>query len=384
MAALDASPMPGTDPPDSDPAGTEIVAPSVRYARGVEDGRWQDDAAQRAALRALDRVHAGIVARRERNALTRWWQGLSGTAGVRGVYLWGGVGRGKTFLVDLLHDSLPPGTSTRLHFHRFMGRVHAELARVKHERDPLRIVAAHFAEAPLLCLDEFVVQDIGDAMILSELLRHLFAAGATLVTTSNSPPALLYRDGLQREKFMPAVRRIEAQCEVVELVAAHDYRLRTLAQASVYHVPSGPPADAAMETTFSQLARCSLRAPGPMIVNDRPIPLRKRGEGVAWFEFAALCDGPRAAADYIEIAKSYNTVLISNVPRFDRENEDAAKRFVHLVDEFYDRNVNLIVSAAAAPGDLYHGLRHGFEFQRTTSRLIEMQSADYLAREHRA
>lgn len=377
MSALDALPPAASAPP------ADVVPPSVAYARGVAEARWQDDPAQRAALVALDRVHAELLAARDRGALARAWDRLRGTAGVRGVFLWGGVGRGKTFLVDLLHDALPPGIATRLHFHRFMGRVHAELARVKHEADPLRRVAAQFAQAPLLCLDEFVVQDIGDAMILSELLRHLFAAGATLVTTSNSPPANLYRDGLQREKFVPAARRLEANCEVIELASATDYRLRALSRASVYHVPPGAAADAAMDATFHQLARCSLRAPGPMIVNDRPIALRRRGEGVAWFDFAELCDGPRAAADYIEIAKSHNTVLLSGVPRFTRENEDAAKRFVHLVDEFYDRHVNLILSAEAAPGDLYHGLRHGFEFQRTSSRLIEMQSNDYLAREHK-
>ncbi len=359
------------------------ATPSQRYDAGAREGRWQNDPAQRAVLVALDRIHDKMLARERASGLSRWWSRVRHEDGVRGLYLWGGVGRGKTFLMDLLHDGLPPELCTRLHFHRFMGRVHAELQHHKHQRDPLMAVACHFAERPLLCLDEFFVQDIADAMILGELLRHLFAAGATLVTTSNIAPASLYGEGLQRAKFLPAVERLQRHCEIVELQSTVDYRLRALTHAPVYQTPLGEAAERALAEVFARLAPGSLRPEATMIVNDRPIALKKRADGIAWFDFSALCEGPRSVADYIEIARSYNTVLISDVPRFTRANDDAAKRFIHLVDEFYDRNVNLIVSAAEAPTTLYAGHYHGAEFARTASRLIEMSSAEYLAREHR-
>jgi cell division protein ZapE len=250
-------------------------------------------------------------------------------------------------------------------------------------QDPLKIVAQHFAERPLLCLDEFFVQDIGDAMILAELMKHLIAAGGTLVTTSNIAPQGLYKDGLQRAKFLPAIALIEQHCVVHEIVSSTDYRLRALTAAPVYRTPLGADADAALAALFDSLAPGSLKPKAQMIVNDRPIALVKRADGVAWFDFHALCEGPRSVADYIEIARSHNTVLVSNVPRFDQFRDDAAKRFVHLVDEFYDRNVNLVLSAAAPVLELYAGERLAHEFARCQSRLIEMQSAEYLAREHK-
>jgi cell division protein ZapE len=244
-------------------------------------------------------------------------------------------------------------------------------------------VAARFADRPLLCLDEFFVNDIGDAMILGELLRHLRRAGVTLATTSNIPPSELYRDGLQRAKFLPAIARIERHCEVIALRSPTDYRLRALTAAPVYFTPADAAADAALAALFGRLAPGSLRPEPEMVVNGRPIALRRRADGVAWFDFAALCEGPRAVADYIEIARSYNTVLLSGVPRFDGGNDDPARRFVHLVDEFYDRSVNLVLSAAAPAESLYTGHRLLREFERTASRLVEMRSEEYLARPHR-
>lgn len=361
----------------------EGVPPSQVYADGAARGDWQDDPAQRAVLVELDRIHREISTPAPSGVIARLASRLKAPRHVRGLYLWGGVGRGKTFLIDLLHDSLPEHLRFRLHFHRFMGRVHAELAKLKNTADPLKIVAQHFAERPLLCLDEFFVQDIGDAMILAELLRHLLAAGGTLVTTSNIAPHGLYKDGLQRAKFLPAIAMLERNCVVHEIVSSTDYRLRALTAAPVYRTPLGPAADAALEAMFDTLAPGSLKPKIQTIVNDRPIAVRKRADGVAWFDFAALCDGPRSVADYIEIARSYNTVLLSDVPRFDRYTDDAAKRFVHLVDEFYDRNVNLVLSAATPVLELYAGERLAHEFARCQSRLIEMQSAEYLSREHK-
>jgi len=227
--------------------------PSAYYDAGVADERWEDDPAQRAVLVALDRIHAELCAPAE----VPLWQRLLGRepAPVRGLYLYGSVGRGKTFLVDLFFQSLPFAQKLRLHFHRFMGRVHAELAQLEGRVDPLRDVAAHFAaQARVFCLDEFFVTDIGDAMILAGLLRHLFERGVTLVTTSNIEPGDLYRDGLQRARFLPAIDLLRAHCEIVQLLSAQDYRLRALSSAGVYFTPLGAPAEHALQACF---VRCS-------------------------------------------------------------------------------------------------------------------------------
>ena len=350
------------------------------YARGVADKRWDDDPAQRAILPVLDRIRAQLRAPRG-----GWWKSiLSPAAAPRGLYLWGAVGRGKTFLADLLLESLPPETALRLHFHRFMGRVHAQLAQLRGQVDPLRAVAATFAaQARLLCLDEFFVSDIGDAMILAGLLQHLFSHGVILVTTSNSAPSALYRDGLQRAKFLPAIDLLQSHCDVRELVSKQDYRLRALSQAGVYFTPADAQAERALGAFFERIVPGACRSETTIRVNGREIPLRRRADGVIWFDFADLCEGPRAVADYIELAQSFNTVLISGVPQFTPQTEDAARRFVDLVDEFYDRGVKLLLSAATPITELYDGERLRAEFARTTSRLIQMRSAEYLAAAHR-
>ena len=387
--------------------GGRVATPGELYAQGIAQGRWEDDAAQRAALVELDRVHADLLAAQRDASAAPWWRmRRPRPPAVRGLYLWGDVGRGKTFLVDLLYQSLPlpsrsahPSTADpprpddatprrpgklRLHFHRFMGRVHAELRKLEGRDDPLREVAARFArQARVLCLDEFFVTDIGDAMILGGLLQHLFARGTTLVTTSNIEPAQLYRDGLQRARFLPAIALIEQQCAIVQLLAAQDYRLRELSRAGVYFTPLGDAAEQALDACFEHVAPGARRPESQIVVNGRGIPVKRRAEGVIWFDFAALCEGPRSVADYIELAQSFNTVLISGVPALSPQMEDAARRFVNLIDEFYDHGVNLVVSAAAAPAGLYRGERLRAEFARTQSRLTEMQSAEYLARAHR-
>ena len=294
------------------------------------------------------------------------------------------MGRGKTFLMDLFHEQLPV-PKRRVHFHRFMLEVHARIRELGEREDPLAEVAAGYAAAiRVLCLDEFFVSDIGDAMILGRLLQQLFERGVVLVTTSNTAPQNLYRDGLQRARFVPAIALIERHCQVLHLQSPHDYRLRSLTQAPIYRHPLGEASQAALEACYLRLTADAVRDSEPLIVNGRAIPTVDSSEGVAWFEFAALCEGPRAAADYIEIARDFHTVLLGDVPGFDRRNEDAALRFVHLVDELYDRNVNLILSAAAPPTQLYRGEKHAQAFERTASRLIEMQSEAYLAREHKA
>ncbi len=357
-------------------------SPLGRYQTGVANGAWQDDAHQRKALTELTRIHDDLRHERTPSLWQRLWH--KPAPPVRGLYLHGGVGRGKTFVMDLFFDGLATDAKQRLHFHRFMGRVHAELARLKDQADPLEQVAQHFAQrARVLCFDEFFVSDIGDAMLLGRLLEHLFAQGVTLVATSNVEPKNLYREGLQRARFLPAIAAIEKHCKVLELTSPQDYRLRALSQAPVYHQPLGAPAQAALEQAFARLAAAAPDPRPSLSINDREIPVRQRAGDLIWFDFDALCRGARAAPDYIEIAQTFHTVIVSGVPAFGADDENEARRFVHLVDELYDRGVKLILSADAMPTALYHGQRLRLEFERTCSRLIEMQSQEYLQRPHR-
>ena len=365
---------------------TEAAAapPSAVLAAGVAAGRWQPDPAQQPAIAELDRIHRELLAREATPAWRRWLGGAAAQA-PRGAYLWGGVGRGKTFLTELLAEHLGALPRRRWHFHRFMVEVHARIQALPDDTaDTVAVVADQLAdELRLLVLDEFIVSDIADAMILGRLLERLFARGVVLVTTSNTEPGNLYRDGLQRQRFLPAIALLQAHCAVVHLDSPHDYRLRQLTRAETYLTPLGAAAERGLADHFERLAADAAREDGPLQVNGRPIPVRALAEGIAWFDFAALCEGPRAAADYIEIARDFHTVLLSGVPLFDTGSENAARRFVHLVDELYDRNVNLLLSAAAEPLWLYGGEKLRQEFERTASRLVEMRSAEDLAREHR-
>ncbi len=368
--------------PEPAPAAT----PSQAWQAGVAAGRIQADPAQQAVLPALDRVHAAILAGPVRSGwLDRWRR--RAPADSRGLYLWGGVGRGKTFLIDLLAAQLPAGRVLRRHFHRWMGEVHARLRQLRADgqADPLDRVAADVAaRCRLLCLDEFIVHDIGDAMLLSGLLHGLVERGVLLATSSNTAPGQLYRDGLQRGRFEPAIALIERHCQVLELASATDYRLRHLSQSPIHLVPADAGNERALAERFAQLAPGAAERDGSLEVEGRPIPARALAEGVAWFDFAAQCEGPRAVADYIEIARSFNTVLVSGVPQFGAaERDDAAKRFIHLVDEFHDRRVKLLLSADAPALALYPAGRLQAQFERTASRLVEMQGRDYLAQAHR-
>ena len=370
---------------------TPLLAPSARYHEGVAAHRWEADPAQQALLPEFDRMHAELVAsvaNGNGGGLFGRLKALLGNdtrEGVPGLYLWGSVGRGKTFLMDLFVASLPSGMALRRHYHRFMGEVHEQLRSLGERQDPLLDVASNIASrCRVLCLDEFLVNDIGDAMILATLLDALFERGVTLVTTSNTAPAHLYKDGLQRARFLPAIALIEKHCRVVQMISSHDWRLRALTQAAVYQTPPGAEAERALSRIFSSQAEGEVEEGGEIVLNGRSIPVRKRAANILWFEFAALCEGPRAVSDYIELAKAGPAVIISNVPQFTVYTDDAARRFVLLVDEFYDRHVKLILSAAAPITELYDGERLRAEFGRTESRLIEMQSEEYLASEHLA
>ncbi|HJR10401.1 MAG TPA: cell division protein ZapE [Rhodanobacteraceae bacterium] len=361
------------------------VLPSALYARGVKDRRWEDDPAQRAALAAFDRLHAALLAPVP-GVFARLRARLAGhKPPPRGLYLWGAVGRGKTMLMDQFVASLPSGVALRVHFHRFMLDVHAKLRELGEVRDPLPRVAAEIAaRARALCLDEFMVTDIGDAMILHGLLRALAERGVTLVTTSNTPPRDLYRNGLQRERFLPAIALLEQHCEVLELASSRDWRLRALTRVPVYLTPDNAHAEAALARLFTELAQGTVAENATLEINDRSFRARRVCVQAAWFDFAALCDGPYGSADYIELARTYPAILISRLPQFTPFNEDAAQRFAHLIDEVYDRCVKLAVTAQVPVVELYDGTRLRGEFARIESRLIEMQSREYLAEAHRA
>ena len=303
---------------------------------------------------------------------------------VRGIYLWGPVGRGKTWLMDLFFHSLPFPERRRRHFHRLMHDVHAELKGLRGLEAPLETVAERLAaEARVLCLDELFVTDIADAMILAGLFRGLFRRGVTLVATSNTAPPDLYRNGLQRQRFLPAIELIERHTDVVAAGGDRDYRLRRLTQAGTYLSSRDSDTGARLRALFRELSDHGDASGGAVEIEGRPISVVGQSEGAVWFEFQALCGGPRSQEDYIEIARNYPSVLVSNVPVMDALQENEARRFIALVDELYDRCVKLVISAAASPGQLYRGERLRSEFQRAASRLAEMQSEEYLAREHR-
>ena len=360
-----------------------------RYRAALVASGHAPDGAQLAAVARFDDLLARLLARPTR-PVGGWpgWLARLGLPGarapeaVRGLYLHGGVGRGKTFLMDLFHAALPPVPSRRVHFNRFMQEVHARLRSLGEVTDPLEHVARELsADARVLCFDELHVNDIADAMILGGLFGALVGAGTTLVFTSNVPPAGLYRDGLQRARFLPAIALLERHCEVLAVDGGQDYRLRELERAPLYLDSADPATPARLAERFALLAGGNGMA-APLELCGRAVDSVRHAGDVAWFTFAALCGGPRGQADYSELARDFGTVFLQDIPILGPEEDNAARRLVSLVDEFYDRGVKLVVSAAAAPTALYRGERLAFEFDRTASRLVEMQSHDYLARPH--
>jgi cell division protein ZapE len=358
------------------------------YERQIAERGFYADPAQLAIVRRLEALRARLIAadRASGSARARLLRTLRGHPAppVRGMYLWGPVGRGKTWLMDLFFHSLPFPQRRRRHFHRFMHDVHAELKGLRELEAPLETVAERLAaETRVLCFDELFVTDIADAMILAALFRGLFRRGVTLVATSNAAPADLYRDGLQRQRFLPAIELIERHTDVIAAAGDRDYRLRQLTQAGTYLASQASDTEARLHALFAELSDHAPAADGTIEIEGRPIAVVAQSEGAIWCEFQALCGGPRSQEDYIEIARNYQAVVVSNVPAMDALKEDEARRFIALIDELYDRCVKLVISAAAPPAQLYRGERLRAEFQRTASRLAEMQSEQYLAREHR-
>jgi cell division protein ZapE len=359
------------------------MSPEQRYQAALDQG-FQPDPAQAQAIAALQSVYTQLLASPRKSS---WLDNLAGSLTgkphknawpwVKGCYFWGGVGRGKTWLMDIFYDSLPFPEKQRTHFHRFLLDIHARRKAYPEARDPLLLIARDIAASTrVLCFDEFFVSDIADAMILGRLMEALFDRGVTLVTTSNIEPDGLYKDGLKRDNFLPAIAVLKANVSVLNIDSGLDYRLRQLTQVPMYHCPTFPPSFAAW---FAHINHDKLEPSPEIHLHDRPIPVLRHGPEAAWFDFAALCDGPRAVADYIELSGLFHTVVLENVPILGLNGEDPARRFIHLVDEFYDRNVKLCLCAAVPLDQLYQGEKLRFEFARTRSRLTEMQSAEYLS-----
>jgi len=341
------------------------------------------DAAQEIIVGHLEQLQQELASHdaRSRGILARWRR--RAPVATKGLYIWGGVGRGKTFLMDLFYETLPIERKRRVHFHRMMQEVHQRLTSLHDEADPLEQVARDIAgNTCVLCFDEFFVSDIADAMILGRLLDGLFSHGVTLVTTSNSPPAELYNNGLQRERFLPAIDRLNEHTCIIELDGGTDYRLRLLQQAGTYLYPNDEQSDNTLTQLFDASASSQISSNQDLQINGRPIRTRHCAKGIVWFAFDDICDGPRSQSDYIELARWYPQVIVSGIPVMSATTDNQARRFIALVDEFYDRRVKLIVAAENSADQLYVGKKLAFEFERTSSRLVEMQSDEYLSRAH--
>ncbi len=373
------------------------TSPLARYQHALTDGTYQPDDAQHQAVKDLDAIYQAVLQQKaEAPSRKPASSGLLGwlhkkvinsdkpqDATVKGLYMWGGVGRGKTWLMDLFYQSLPGERKLRLHFHRFMLRVHAELTAQQGHENPLEMIADGFkAEADILCFDEFFVSDITDAMLLGTLFEALFKRGIILVATSNIPPDNLYHNGLQRARFLPAIELIKSNCKVLNVDAGIDYRLRTLTQANLFITPLGAETAHSMGQTFRQLVGGEGHGSKTLEINHRPLNVLDEADGVLAVAFSVLCQEARSQMDYIALSRLYHTVLLHNLTQMNSLQEDIARRFLALVDEFYERRVKLIISADVDMYQIYSGDRLKFEYQRCLSRLQEMQSEEYLSLEH--
>ena len=368
----------------------KVMTPLEKYQQDLNQEGFMHDSAQQNAVEHLDDLYRRFLELKvPQIPIKKSWKRFfkmdepQKIVPEKGLYFWGGVGRGKTYLVDTFYDALPTERKMRVHFHRFMQRVHDELGELKQQSDPLLIVADKFKqETDIICFDEFFVSDITDAMILATLLEALFERGIALVATSNIEPHNLYRNGLQRARFLPAIALIEAHCDIVNVDSGIDYRLRTLEQAEIFHFPLDAKAENNMKMYFEKLTSESEYKAKTIEINHRQLEVKAEGDGVVHFDFDSLCESARSQHDYIEISRLYHTVLLSNVKVMGELNDDAARRFIAMVDEFYERNVKLIISAEVDLAAIYEKGRLTFEFKRCQSRLVEMQSHEYLAKEH--
>jgi cell division protein ZapE len=352
------------------------------YEHALSERGFKADPAQRAAVERLQQAFDEWVAFKAQRSSTLK-RLLTRPEVPRGIYMWGGVGRGKSFLMDAFYLELPLVRKTRLHFHEFMRGVHRQLDELKGMADPLDEVARRVARKyRLICFDEFHVSDIADAMILYNLLKALFDNGVSFVMTSNYEPGTLYPDGLHRDRIMPAINLLKEKLDIVNVDAGIDYRKRALEQVHAYHTPLGAAADQALRTAFASLADTEDENPR-IHIEAREIRALRRAGSVVWFDFATLCGGPRSQNDYLELASLFQTVILSGVPLMSAAMSSEARRFTWLIDVLYDHKVKLIMSAEVAPEELYTAGALANEFHRTVSRIVEMQSAEYMAAERR-
>ena len=358
------------------------MTPAEALAEAVEAGRLQPDAAQAEAAERLTGLSEAIAA---------WKGGRSGLfarskPAPRGVYLYGGVGTGKSLMMDLFFETAPIGAKRRVHFHQFLQEIQRRFTaeRARKDRDPApRVARAVAREARLLCFDELQVTDVGDAMILGRFFQTLLEDGAVIVATSNRRPEDLYKNGINRQLFEPFIDLIKDRLDVMKLDSGRDYRLERLEAAPVYYTPLGAEADAAMDAAFERLTLGARPRSCEITVGGRTLDVPREAAGVARFAFADLCDRPLGPADYLAVAERFHTVMIDHVPLLTPERRDQAKRFSTLIDALYEVKTKLVMSAAAEPGDLYPQGDYAFEFQRTASRLMEMRSHAYLAAERK-
>jgi cell division protein ZapE len=360
------------------------MKPSQKYQSLLRQPGFESDTSQQQAVTLLDNLYQQVMNLDDNSGWRSWFLRPSRPTAIRGLYFWGGVGRGKTMLMDLFYQSLGSNIKCqRTHFHSFMNQIHASLRQKKNLEEPLRAIAQDIAaEVQVLCLDEFVIIDIGDAMIMAGLLKTLFAEGVVLVTTSNAAPQDLYRDGLQRARFIPAIDLIQQHCQLVQLDGGQDYRLRFLQQTDLYSVPHNDASEQRIRAYIDQQVSAQQTPPRDLVVNGRILAHHFCAGDTIWFSFAELCETTRSQTDYLELARFFNTIIVTEIRQMDKSCDDVARRFVLLIDVLYDHHVKLICSAAVSPGQLYLGSRLSFEFERTVSRLLEMQSSEYLAQAH--
>jgi cell division protein ZapE len=359
--------------------------PLQKYEAALATGSLSRDDVQATAVAYLDTLYHDIIkneSEQNQGFFASLFKGKPTTP--KGLYMWGGVGRGKTWLMDMFYDSLPIEKKMRLHFHHFMQRVQKELVALRGQVDPLKKVADIIhSEAHVICFDEFFVSNVSDAMILGDLFTMLFDKGITLVATSNIEPSGLYKNGIHRNRFLPAIAQVEKHTTVMNIDAGVDYRLRLLKQAKLYVSPLTADTDNWLDERFCTLAGNQTVMTTPITIGERTVEIKKRTETMLLAEFRQLCMQPRSAADFIELANNYNTVLIDNIPALTDTFMDPTRRFIYLVDEFYDRKVKLLIRAEQSILDIYQGEKLAFEIERTRSRLLEMQSEEYLSQEHK-
>lgn len=359
-----------------------MTSPLQQYEQALLSGNFSEDSQQRQAMTYLDDVYQNIVKNRE--SKKSFFSFFKSHEMPKGLYMWGGVGRGKTWMMDMFFDSLPKERKMRLHFHHFMKRVHHELNQLKGQSDPLQKVAdIIYQEADVICFDEFFVSNVSDAMILGDLFGMLFNKGITLVATSNIAPDGLYKNGIHRDRFLPAIEQVKKHTTVMNIDAGIDYRLRVLQQAELYVSPLTDESQSWLQERFNALSQNQVVYHEPIIINGREIEVIAKTENILYCNFRALCMSPRSASDFIEIANQFSTVLIDNIPELNDIVADPTRRLIYLVDEFYDRRVKLLMRAEQSILELYQGEKLAFEIERTRSRLLEMQSQDYLSLPHR-